>query len=325
MSEPVVHAIDDLPHTVGPEPEFSESFYYQFGDPAVGINGFVRLSNRPNEGRGERTVCLYLPDGRVVLSFDRPTFADARVFEAGGMRIVVEDPLIAHRVSFAGEVVVLADPWAMRDPKRALTDGLKAPCTIALAVRAIAPARPFSLDAHGDFTPNHYEQFVAVDGVIEIAEESIALQAHGMRDRGWGQRSWQAPRFYRWTFGSCDGFGFAAGVLGRDGAIGSGGFVWEDGAMHALEAVDVRTRYEGEGVAAVTLELVGGARSWLVSGEARNAVPLRHRRGDDVTRILETSVLWSVDGQSILGIAEYLDQLVDGEPAGIAEHDLIAR
>jgi hypothetical protein len=327
MSDQPVEAVDDLPHAIGAEPDYSESFYYQFGDPAGGLNGFLRLSNRPNEGRGERTVCLYLPDGRVALSFDRPTFADPLVFEAGGMQIIVDDPLVLHRVTFSGEFVLLADGWAMDDPKAALGQSPREDGAMELEIRATAPARHFSLDEHGDFTPHHYEQFVATRGVIRIAGDEIRLQAHGMRDRGWGPRSWQAPRFYRWLFGSCNDMGFAAGVLGRDGGVRVGGFVWDEGAMRVLDNVSIDTCYDGTGVASVGVELVADDRSWSIIGQALNAVPLRHRRRgtEELTRILETSVLWSSEGREMLGIAEYLDQIVDGEPVGIVEHDLAPR
>lgn len=318
-----VRTKDDLPHPVGADPTFSESLYYQFGDPASGLNGFLRLANRPNEGKGERTACLFLPDGGVALSFARPAFADAGVFAAGGMQVDVKEPLVSHAVSFDGEVSVLTDGWAMTDPRTALESSPIAPCSIELEVEATAPAVAFSLDDHGDFAAHHFDQFVAVHGRISLGDEEILVRAHGMRDRGWGPRSWQAPSFYRWMFGTSGGFSFAAGVLGRGGAVRTGGFVWDGGRMHALDLVLPQTSYDGDGLASVSLELKGEERSWRVEGVATNAVPLRNRRpgADTVTRILETSVRWTHDGVVMAGIAEYLDQLVDGRPVGIAGYD----
>jgi hypothetical protein len=128
-------------------------------------------------------------------------------------------------------------------------------------------------------------------------------------------------------FGSCDGFGFAAGVMGRDGVVGTGGFVWEGSEMIMLDDVVVRTEYDGDAVASLALDLRAGDRSWSLQGLPQNAVPLRNRRPDtgQVTRILETAVRWSSDGHEMLGIAEYLDQVIDGRPVGIAEHDLAVR
>ena len=57
---------DDFTHPLGPEPNFNESMYFNFFDRSRSLGGFVRLGNRANEGQAEMTVCLYLPDGRVL-------------------------------------------------------------------------------------------------------------------------------------------------------------------------------------------------------------------------------------------------------------------
>src|ERR1039458_7878141 len=53
-------------HELGPEPNFNESMYFNAYDPQARLGGFFRLGNRANEGAGEMTICLYLPDGRVA-------------------------------------------------------------------------------------------------------------------------------------------------------------------------------------------------------------------------------------------------------------------
>ncbi len=46
------------------------------GIQAVGVGGWFRIGNRPNEGHAEMSACVYLPDGRVAFdvrpSVDRP-------------------------------------------------------------------------------------------------------------------------------------------------------------------------------------------------------------------------------------------------------------
>jgi hypothetical protein len=59
-------------HELGPEPNFNESMYFNVYDPDRQLGGFFRLGNRANEGTGEMTACLYLPDGRVAFMFRRP-------------------------------------------------------------------------------------------------------------------------------------------------------------------------------------------------------------------------------------------------------------
>ena len=94
--------------------------YFQFHDPAHRIGGFLRLANRPNEGRGERTVCLYLPgDTSRLASRDRrsPTIRGSAP-AAFGRR---SDAVPHLQVGFDGPVNVLSEPASMVNPKAALS------------------------------------------------------------------------------------------------------------------------------------------------------------------------------------------------------------
>jgi hypothetical protein len=62
-----------------------------------------------------------------------------------------------------------------------------------------------------------------------------------------------------------------------------------------------------------------------VTGRVLNLIPLRNRRqGPDgvamVTRISEGLTEWTLDdGRVGYGLSEYLDQIIDGHPVGLAE------
>ena len=64
---------------------------------------------------------------------------------------------------------------------------------------------------------------------------------------------------------------------------------------------------------------------WKVRGSVLSLIPLRNRRTDPdgnplVTRISEGLTQWTLDdGRVGYGLSEYLDQIVDGRPVGIAE------
>ena len=66
-------------------------------------------------------------------------------------------------------------------------------------------------------------------------------------------------------------------------------------------------------------------RTWEFTGEVLNLIPLRNRRVDPdgnelVTRISEGLTRWTTaDGKVGYGLSEYLDQIVDGAPVGLAE------
>jgi len=83
---------DEYMHELGPEPNFNESMYINCFDPEQQVGGWFRIGNRANEGHAERTVCLYLPDGRVLFSFARPKIDNNDAFDAAGLRFDVLEP-----------------------------------------------------------------------------------------------------------------------------------------------------------------------------------------------------------------------------------------
>jgi hypothetical protein len=120
----------------------------------------------------------------------------------------------------------------------------------------------------------------------------------------------------------------ASRVARRDGAGTRGGFVWDGAALHLCDHVEVSTDWEGAeayhaGVRALLRARDG--QEWRVSGKVMNLIPLRNRRNDPegnplVTRISERMTEWTLeDGRVGYGLSEYLDQIVDGRPVGIAE------
>jgi hypothetical protein len=73
----------------------------------------------------------------------------------------------------------------------------------------------------------------------------------------------------------------------------------------------------------VTVTLRAAQRRWVFRGEVDAVVPLRHRRADDegglhATRIAEAATEWTAeDGTTLHGMSEYLDQVHDGQLAGL--------
>ncbi|WP_099023005.1 DUF7065 domain-containing protein [Mycolicibacterium palauense] len=318
----MVTAIDDYTHEAGAELNFNESMYFEFHDPLSEVGGFLRLANRPNEGRGERTVCIYLPGGGLGFGFQRPRVTTNTAMDAGGLTVDVVEAMKEVRVRFAGEISVLADPMLMNDPKLALTNSPTASARIELRYDALAPAHEQTFESDGQsFAPNHYEQLAAVTGRIEIGERRYDVRGHGLRDHSWGPRSWQAPWFYRWLHGCAGEFGFMAAYFGeKDGSSRLGGFVFDKDGLHPCADVTISTERDDAGFQRrIDLSMTAGQRNWRLEGRSLSSVPLRHRSADGTvgTRIVESAVQWRLHGGGELrGMAEYLDQLVDGEPVG---------
>lgn len=321
-------------HELGPEPNFNESMYFNVIDPSSELGGFFRLGNRANEGTGEMTVCLSLPDGRVAFMFQRPRVTTNDAFDAAGMRFEVLEPFASLRVRYDGPVLLLEDPMVLVDPRAAFRSSLTAQCRVELEYSGTSamfggePEEPSEAPGE-EFARGHYEQLVAARGTVTVGDTSFDVDGFGLRDHSWGPRYWQAPWYYRWltaNFGAGLGF-MGSRIARRQGAGIRSGFVWQDGMLHLCDDFRISSSWDGpEQVHRhVEAELVSGDRRWRVQGTVLRLVPLRNRRtGPDgeelVTRISEGFTRWTFDDGTIgYGLSEYLDQIVDGAPVGLAE------
>jgi hypothetical protein len=323
---------DEYMHELGPEPTFNESMYFNAIDPGSQLGVFVRLGNRANEGRGEMTCCVYLPDGRVAFMFQRPEVRTNDAFDAAGMRFEVARPFEELSVRYDGTVVVLDDPLEMAEPRRAFTEHAPAPCTIALTYQGVCPpvgGEPETTHERPgeEFARGHYEQLVSATGSITVDDEEWAMAGFGLRDHSWGPRTWQAPWYYRWltaNFGA--EFGFMASRIARRDSDGfRGGFVWDGEEIVPTQGTTVRTDWTTDGSYHRTVDVEfrsakdGDDRSWQVHGEVLNLIPLRNHRNGAMTRISEGLTRWTSGDRVGFGLSEYLDQIVDGLPVGTDE------
>ena len=325
---------DEYLHELGPEPNFNESMYFNVYDPAAETGAFVRLGNRANEGRGEMTVCLYLPDGRVGFMFQRPEVRTNDAFDAAGLRFAVVEPFEHLTVDYDGTVVLLDDPMAMADPRRAFTEHPHVPCSIHLDYRRVSdmfggePEETHEPTGE-EFARGHYEQLVSANGTITVDGTPIAIDGFGLRDHSWGPRFWQAPWYYRWLTANVGGeFGFMGSRIARRDADGTrSGFIWDGERIRFVDDVRVSTTWDDTDhhrALRLTLRasgIDGGEPLEVgVTGTVRSLIPLRNRRDGMVTRISEGLTRWELDdGRVGYGWSEYLDQIVDGRPVGLDE------
>ena len=329
---------DDLLHPLEAATNFNESRYYNLHDPACGLGGWVRMGNRPNEGYAEMTVCLYLPDGSVAFTYGRPRITGHDAHDAGGLRFEVVEPYVEHHVSYDGRVAVLDRPRAMEDPRAAFAQSPRADCHIDLAVRAVA--RPWggepeaeegevlpAEDPERSFARGHTEQHIASTGTVRVGDRTFAVaDALGLRDHSWGPRYWQAVWWYRWlTINLGRDLGMACTVAGTEGGDRSAhGFLYDrarygDDRWVPIRGVELTSDYdEGWYHRAVHAVVTTDDHTYRVEGAVWSDIPLRNRREGLVTRITEGMTTWRCGDLVGSGLAEYLDQIVDGRPVGAA-------
>ena len=320
---------DEYMHELGLEPNFNESMYFNFYDPSKLLGGFVRVGNRANEGYAEITVCLYLPDGRVAFMFNRPKIADNAAFDAGGLRFEVVRPFEELHVAYSGSVILLDDPLQMADPRLAFKENPSAAAEVNLTYNGLSAMFGGESDqpqeAPGEeFARGHYEQLVSASGTVKVGDDSWDIEGFGLRDHSWGPRYWQAPWYYRWlTANFGPNFGFMASRVARQEGPGTrAGFVWDGTALHYCDQVEISTGWRGEDSYhdTVNVTLRSGDEQWKAEGKVLSLIPLRNRRDERLTRISEGMTRWTTEDQRVgYGLSEYLDQIVDGSPVGLAE------
>ena len=321
--------VDEYTHQPSADATFNESMYFNVYDPAAGVGGFLRIGNRVNEAMAEVTTCLYLPDGRVGFAFGRPRIESNDAFAAGGMRFEVVSPFESLTVTYEGKVTLLDDPLEMVDPKAAFLSNPRADGSVSLQYTGLSPMFGGESDQPEkpgqEFAKAHYEQLVGASGSISVdGVGSWAISGFGLRDHSWGPRTWQAPWYYRWLTGNAGpDFGFMASRIASSSGPGTrGGFVWDGEDLILCDSCSLSTSWTDEGSyhSRVEFSLASGDRSWSGTGEVLSLVPLRNRREGQVTRISEGMTRWTLaDGRVGYGLSEYLDQIVDGRPVGIAE------
>jgi hypothetical protein len=82
------------------------------------------------------------------------------------------------------------------------------PCKVELDYEGVSPmfggetvaktASPLEIDPEKSFAKAHYEQHMAAKGRFTVGERELRGSGHGLRDKSWGPRHWQAINWYRW-------------------------------------------------------------------------------------------------------------------------------
>ncbi len=336
---------DEYPHEPEAASNYNESMYVNSFDQTLGVGGWFRLGNRVNEGYAEMSACVYLPGGRVAFMFGRPRISTNAEMNAGGMRIDVVRPFEELRVTYDGPLCVLDRPEDMAEPRTAFRENPHVLGQVDLTITGTGPmygGRPRPAAEHAaeqalqhaaeqalqqsnesSFAKAHYEQHVAGRGTITVGDERFEIDGLGLRDKSWGPRYWQAVDWYRWlpiNFGPDLAMVLSVTCVG--GTVRSSGVVIDHSDVTTIRDIEMTTTADAstyhrrfEAVARTDND------TWEVAGRVESLIPLRNRRqtpdGEWLhTRITEAMTRYSCRGHEALGMSEYLDQIIDGQPVG---------
>ena len=331
----VLRPEDDYNHTPDEVSNYNESMYFSVFDSEVRTGGWYRIGNRVNEGHAEVSFCWYLPDGRIAFMASRPEITTNERMDAGGLRYEIVEPLERHRVHYDGEVCLLERPYEMADPRRAFRDNPIVPARMEIEHRAAGPCpggevvnadgTPLPIDPEKGFAKAHFDQQMFGEGFFEVDGTRHEVRGAGARDKSWGPRYWQNIQWYRWLhFYVSPECSFMVTVMPRsDGGHGAKGFFFSGGETHELDGGTLTSEWdERSHVKRLEFRTSAAGQDFEIHGEVQSLIPLRNRRKSPngeilMTRITEGMTRFTCNGEEALGMAEYLDQIVDGRPVGI--------
>lgn len=319
---------DELPHAVGPGEQWSESYYFNLFDPASRVGGFTRIGIRPNEGEMDAVLVLFLPDGSVaIVRQTKPQQENTAELEVGGVAYEMLEPFARWHVKYAGEAMVLPEPGKLlsQGPVGArqvdLAIDLDFTCvTSRMSDRVSEAATALAKQAAGpgadptSFELGHFEQAGRWTGSITVDGEATKVEGHGIRDKSWGVRNWQAPTYWRWfsmAFG--DDLAIGATLIGiRAGEIHTGWVHRAGQEPVPVNSVTVRSELEEDGRThrRSILDLVDAdGEKYHIEGDVITVCPLPLNRDGSVTLVNEGLTRWHLGDREGFGIAEYLHQL----------------
>ncbi len=134
---------DEYMHAPTDHPQFNESMYFNFVDGKSGLATLIRMGNRANEGHAEVTVLVYLPSGGAAFHFERADIEDNSAFDAAGLRFEIVEPFRRSRVTFDGNVRMMAQWHGTRGRQEGvLRESPQAPAVEARVRGSRADVRP---------------------------------------------------------------------------------------------------------------------------------------------------------------------------------------
>ena len=323
---------DELFHPVGDHAAWSESYYFNFVDPATGVGAFTRMGFRPNDGWADALHAVYLPGGRVAFTYGRRTDLTPEVVATLGPADPAVGNLTLRRgeafqrwdIVYSGEAQDMVDPTVMLAATRDRPEAWMRPTALEMSIAFEAIAGPHY--AVGG-SQGHFEQTGRFTGRITLGDQHWDVNAFGVRDKSWGPRTWQAPSgsqakaagpaavesgcFLNWfsmNFGADLALGGACGKT-ADGAFRGKGWIQRDGETLDLTDITMTTVFDPtnpllhESVQLRATDSSGA--SIVVDGTVLSICPTKIPRRDGVTFVNEGLARFETEGRTGFGISEH--------------------
>ncbi len=228
---------DEGLHEVGSDPAWQESFYFNWADSERKSFTLARIGYRFHPRKIDGLV-VSLRGGGLELFY-----GPADLDHPGDPRD--EDPAAGMR---AGDLVV-----TMLEPLRRWRLQIEGERGMDVVFEASTPVFDYHGGGEGGsrlastMTGAHFEQSGRVTGWTHFGAERHEIDARGQRDKYWGVRDWDRLEGWNWLAGQLGpDWSFNLMQTIEDGVLLDNGFVFRDGANHAIERAEIRFEWGAE-------------------------------------------------------------------------------
>ena len=280
------------------EPDYNESYYFNFHDQENGLTAFMRIGNKPN--KDEKSVFLFMIEKDRVCGIRNAVPCDDEKTFCSGLRFT-KDGDVWH-IAYQGPLFDVA-----KEPAPIMS-------SIEVCWKPINPEMDYHdcVDAKGaalssQTASEHFEQFGLAKGKVVIGDRTYDVKATGERDMSEGVRDWGAAKMWMWlnsVYG--DDLGFNATKLCTPLGDVDAGFVGTKDSNDPVVKIKVDVQYDGS---------IPKSYSMVMTGKSGKEYPveakiIRHAtlpmQGSKEMLLVETISETVMDGRTGYGIAEFL-------------------
>ena len=215
---------DDSPHRPSDNPDWRESYYFNFVDPAKGISGFTTIGVLPKVNMREFVFVLFHGDKREVYYVEsrkkfRPN--SLKSLSDGHLSYELVEPLMEWRIRFASDKMGADINWKGRFPVYNFGGGSKTSWS------------------------DHFEQSGRISGFVSVpGGRMVKIEGMGQRDKSWGPRDWHIESWFA-LHAQFDSLSIALRRDMVDGVVHVSGAI-SNGEKHvAIAKVDLETEFAG--------------------------------------------------------------------------------
>ncbi len=296
----------DIIHPVGDNPEWSESFYFNFYDRSNSIFAFMRIGLKPN--RREKSVyCFFmLPDGTLYGIKDDEPMTNMDI-KTRGLSFVKIFPEKEWALNFNGYLPRLggAKPLPEKVSFSIAFESLNKIFNYRECVSGIKEQISQSVASE------HLEQFGRATGVLNIGNSEYMIHGLGERDHSWGVRDWNAPKMWIWlTCQFSEEYALNVTKLVVPEGEVDAGFIHLKGRNVALVKADIQTEYAADGspqsLRMTLTDKEGTSHKVTAVAIRKAALPFKSSDGKSLSVLYEPLARYEYDGREGYGVAEYL-------------------